>query len=394
MQFDFDYRPGEDLPLSAHQRLREAGPVLWCDSLNGWLVSSYEGVRSVLGDITQFTSAGTPVAESLGGEAMLIDDTPMHHTVRQVWAKKVSRASMAGRIAELEANAARVIEAVRPRLEAGEAVDFVPVFRDYVMHFIASSFAVGRDKLAVFERWSQMSADTPALALAEGSPEAARHAAVRAEVQALVRAEIEDRQHRFARGELPEDLIALMVAAEGREGITSPMVHDNLFNFILGAMDTTEKWLGNIVVRLCELPQLRADLVADPALIEPMVEEVMRCDTVAQTIQRKVRGDGAELAGQHLGGGDTVFLMLGAASRDPAEFSEPASFDIHRVPKPNIGFGFGFHHCLGINIARCEAVSFVKLLLERLPPLKVARADYGNSWALWGPRALEVALAR
>jgi len=392
MQLDFDYRPGEDLPFSAHRRLREAGPVVWCETLNGWLVSSYEGVRTVLGDIVRFTSAGTPVAESLAGEAMLVDDTPMHHTVRAVWAKKVSRASIGERMAELEANAARVLASARPRLEAGEAVDFVPLFRDYVMHFIASSFGVGREKLSVFERWSQMSADTPALALAEGSPEARRHAAVRDEVYALVRAEVQDRKQRFARDELPDDLTALMVAAEGDE-ITGPMVVDNLFNFILGAMDTTEKWIGNVIVRLCEDAALRERVKADTAKIEPMIDEVMRCDTVAQTIQRKVREVGAELGGQQLRGGDVIFLMLGVASRDGAEFADPDTFDIDRVVKPNLGFGFGFHHCLGINIARAEVVSFIKVLLASLPPLRVVRCDRGNSWALWGPRALELALA-
>lgn len=392
MQLDFDYRPDEDLPFSAHRRLREAGPVVWCETLNGWLVSSYEDVRAVLGDVVRFTSAGTPVAESLAGEAMLVDDTPMHHTVRAVWAKKVSRASIGERMAELEGNAARVLETARGRLEAGEAVDFVPLFRDYVMHFIASSFGVGRDKLSVFERWSQMSADTPALALPEGSPEAQRHAAVRDEVYALVRAEVRDRKERFARGELPDDLTALMVAAEGDE-ITGPMVIDNLFNFILGAMDTTEKWIGNVIVRLCEDAPLREAVKADPAKIEPMIDEVMRCDTVAQTIQRKVREAGAELAGQHLNGGDVVFLMLGAASRDGAEFADPDTFDLNRVVKPNLGFGFGFHHCLGVNIAKAEVISFIKVLLACLPPLKVVRCDRGNSWALWGPRALELALA-
>ncbi len=392
MQLDFDYRPGQDLPFSAHRRLREAGPVVWCETLNGWLVSSYEDVRAVLGDVVRFTSAGTPVAESLAGEAMLVDDTPMHHTVRAVWAKKVSRASIGERMAELEANAARVLESAQPGLEAGAAVDFVPLFRDYVMHFIASSFGVGRDKLSVFERWSQMSADTPALALAEGSPEALRHAAVRDEVYDLVRAEVRDRKERFARGELPDDLIALMVAAEGDE-ITGPMVIDNLFNFILGAMDTTEKWIGNVIVRICEDAPLRERVKADPARIEALIDEVMRCDTVAQTIQRKVREAGAELAGQRLKGGDVVFLMLGAASRDGAEFADPDRFDIDRVVKPSLGFGFGFHHCLGINIARAEVISFIKVLLANLPPLGVVRCDRGNSWALWGPRALELALA-
>lgn len=393
MQLDFDYREGEDLPFAALARLREAGPVVWCENLNGWLVNSAECVRAVLGDVGRFTSAGTPVAEVFGGEAMLVNDTPLHHTMRAVWARRVARLAMDRRMEELRGNAARHLDAVRPRLEAGEAVDFIKVFRDYVTDFIASSFGVSREHVGVFQHWSEMSADTPALGLPEDSPEYKRHFAVRDEVHGLLRAQIADRKARMATGEEPDDLTTLMVAAEGHNGITARMVFDNLFNFILGALDTTEKWLGNIVVRLCEDADLRERVAADPKLIEPLVDEVMRFSTVAQTIQRRVREDGTELGGQTLKGGDALYLMLGAANRDPAEFPDPDRFDPTRPPRTNFGFGFGFHHCLGINIARAEAMAFVEVLLATLPPLAIARRDMGKSWALWGPRFLELRLA-
>jgi cytochrome P450 len=392
VKFDFELRPNEGLPYSAHRRLREAGPVVWSETLAGWLVSSYEGVRTALSDLTQFTSAGTPVAETLGGEGMLVNDTPLHHTIRAVWAKQVSPSAMAARAKEFERYAANVLEGARARLERGETVDFIPLFRDYAMEFIASSFAVPRDRLVVFQRWSDLSADVPALALAEGSAEQQRHLAVRQDVFDLVHQQIDDRRARFARGENPEDFIALMVAAEGRDGITPSIVVDNLFNFILGALDTTEKWLGNIMVTLYGDPELLAELRADRSLIEKFNEEVMRFDTVAQTIQRRVREKGAELEGQRLNPGDTLFIMLGAANRDPGKFPEAESFDIRRPALPQLGFGAGFHHCLGLHIVRQEAKTFVNVLLDTFPELRVADADYGNSWALWGPRALHMAL--
>ena len=48
MEMDFVLRSGENLPISAHERMRAAGPVVWSETLNGWLVSSYEAVREVL----------------------------------------------------------------------------------------------------------------------------------------------------------------------------------------------------------------------------------------------------------------------------------------------------------------------------------------------------------
>jgi cytochrome P450 len=385
---DFSLAPGEGLPLALYRRLHAAGPVVWSDALGGWAVSGYETVRTVFGDVARFTSAGTPVAEVLGEQGMLVNDTPLHHTIRAVWAKQVGIAAMTERQAELEANAAAALGPVRERLATGAAVDFIPVFRAFVIRFITGSFGVPSERAEVFHRWSEMSADAPAMGVEEGSYEAQRHFATRQAVFDLIDDLIADRKRRLAAGEALGDLTTPMVAAEGREGITSAIVRDNLFNFILGALDTTEKWLGNVVLKLCENPDTAAELRADRGLIASFCEEVMRCDTVAQTIQRRVRHDGAELGGQRLGAGDALFLLLGAANRDPAEFADPDRFDFRARRSPQLGFGFGFHHCLGLNIARQEARALVSVLLDALPELQMVEAWFGNSWALWGPRRL------
>jgi cytochrome P450 len=393
-RFDFDYRPNEGLPFAAHRRLHEAGPVVWSDSLNGWMVSSYDGVRAVLSDLDRFTSAGTPVAEAFGGEAILVTDTPLHNIVRAVWAKYVSRAAMAARAAELEGNAERVLEAARPRLESGETINFMPLFRQYIMTFIASSFGVPSNRFNVFEFYGDLSADTPALALEKGSEAEKQHLVAKNAVLDLVREQVAERKARAARGENPTDLIALMAAAEGRDGISAANVVDNIFNFMLGALDTTEKWFGNILVKLCSDPKLHAEISADPSLIELLIEEVMRFDTVAQVIQRKVKAGGAEVGGKQMREGDSVFLMLGAANHDAAEYKNPGTFDVRRPASLNVGFGFGLHHCLGIHIARQEAIALTKVAIKKFPTLRVVACDYGNSWALWGPRALHMALGK
>lgn len=390
MEMDFVLRPGENLPISAHQRMRAAGPVVWSETLNGWLVSSYEAVRTVLSDMARFTSKGTAVEETLGREAMLVDDTPLHHKVRAVWTPPMAKAVIVARAAEFKTTAARVIAAAKVRLEAGETIDLLSVLREYVTEFIHSSFGVPYERLEVFQRWSLMSADAPAIALDEGSERAELHRKIRAEVVDLVKLEAEERRQAFARGEQPTDLVALMAAAEGMHGITRAMVTDNLFNFILGSMDTTERWIGLTLIHLFRRPELYDRVRDERSLVERTVDEVMRVDTVAQVIMRTVKQDGTEFYGQQMNRGDAIFLMLGAASRDPEAYEDADRFDIDRPQKPLLGFGFGFHHCLGINTARQEAMAFVNAVLDALPPLTVAESDFGNNWALWGPRTLMV----
>ncbi len=387
MDVDFTYRPGEGLPHTALQRIREAGPVFWSEALGAWAVNSYDAVQEVLTDLTRFTSVGTPVEETLGPEGMLLNDTSLHNKMRAVWTKAMSRGSMAARSNELERIAGQVLEHVRMQLDSGETVDLMPVIQRYALRFVSSLFAIPEDRLDVIVRWSQLSSDAPVLELAEDG--AARHLAAKRDVYDLVAKEVADRSRRLALGEEPDDLVGLMAAAEGRDGITSAMVSDNLFNIIIGS-DTTERWIGNAIVRLATDPRLRERLLAEPGLLEPVLQEGMRLDTVAQVIMRRVKAEDVSLCGQALKAGDQLLLFLGAANGDPAAFGNADAFDIDRPPKQNLGFGYGFHNCLGINIARQEAIAFVGVLLDLLPDIRVANCDYGDTWALWGPRRLEV----
>lgn len=390
MDVDFAYTPGEGLPASAFSALRQAGPVVWSERDQGWLISSFEAVRTALSDVSRFTQQGTPVAEVFGGEGMLVNDTPVHHTIRAVWAKSASAAVLEAQSTEFVELARRVFDEPFDRLASGESVDFIPLFRQLVTDFIAVSFEVPPDRVNVFRVWSDLSAVTPALGVEEGSEDQRRHEAARAAILELLEEMISERKRRLALGDAPSDYTGLMVAAEGREGITPSVVTDNLFNFILGAFDTTERWLGNILVRLCREPAERERLGGDRSLITSYNEEVMRFDTVAQVLQRRVRYDGVELGGKIMQAGDAVFLLLGAANREPTAFEQPDTFDMQRSGQAHLGFGFGFHHCLGINIARQEARAFVDVLLDHSGTLDISECDYGSTWALWGPRRLVI----
>jgi cytochrome P450 len=227
----------------------------------------------------------------------------------------------------------------------------------------------------------------------QDTPEYRRHLAVKNEVYAVIHDEMDKRQARFAAGETPVDLVSLMVAAAGQDGITRKMVADNLMNLFLGALDTTTKWIGNILVVLKRHPETLAEVQTDRRLLTQAAEEVMRLETVAQMLLRLVRADGTEFGGQRMRAGDKVYTMLGVANHDSEMFEDAGVLKIHREQKLQLGFGFGMHQCLGVHLARLEAVGFMDVLLDMFPALQIASCDYGESWALWGPRRLHVRLA-
>ena len=74
-----------------------------------------------------------------------------------------------------------------------------------------------------------------------------------------------------------------------------------------------------------------------------------------------------EVEGVMVPEGTRVFLCFGAANHDPAVFENPEKYDIFRKKQPNMGFGFGPHRCLGMDVARQEMIVAINGLLDRFP---------------------------
>ena len=62
-----------------------------------------------------------------------------------------------------------------------------------------------------------------------------------------------------------------------------------------------------------------------------------------------------EVAGVKIPADQKVMLFLAAANRDPRQWSEPDRFDIGRKTLGHVGFGYGIHACVGQMVARLEA---------------------------------------
>jgi cytochrome P450 len=116
---------------------------------------------------------------------------------------------------------------------------------------------------------------------------------------------------------------------------------------------------------------------------------------VAQGAFRTVRqGSGAAIiAGVQVPEGATLMLLQGAANRDPARYQNPAAFDLDRPVLPHLGFGYGMHSCLGLNLARLEGRILLDGLLQLVPEFGVVTPlDYGGSFSMRGPAAVPVYL--
>ena len=162
-----------------------------------------------------------------------------------------------------------------------------------------------------------------------------------------------------------DDLIGVLATAckGGQlERFTAQMILISLFS---AGGESTASLLGTAVDILAADAGLQRRLREDPTLLGPFVEETLRLEPPFRAHHRHVVVDTA-LAGTPLPRDSRLLLLWGAANRDPAQFADPDAFRLDRpATKGHMTFGKGLHFCLGAPLARLEAVTVLRLLLER-----------------------------
>jgi cytochrome P450 len=83
-----------------------------------------------------------------------------------------------------------------------------------------------------------------------------------------------------------------------------------------------------------------------------------------------------ELGGVTIRRGEVVQPVLVSANHDPREYADVERLDVTRRPagrgEGHVGFGHGFHYCLGAALARQEGEVALRALVERFPGLALA----------------------
>src|SRR6185369_1390781 len=135
--------------------------------------------------------------------------------------------------------------------------------------------------------------------------------------------------------------------------------------------ETTTNLIGNGMLALLRHPDELRAVAATPGGIAPAVEELLRFDSPVQVRVRVLRED-VSIDGERLRAGQRVWILLGAANRDPERFPEPDRLLPARTDNRHLAFGYGAHFCVGAALARLEGATAIGALLARFPRIRLA----------------------
>lgn len=351
------YRAAQRQPGLIRVRLPHGEPA--------WLATRYADARFVLGD-PRFSRAAAQhhdaprmrAGQTDGG--ILSMDPPEHTRLRRL----VATAFTVRRVEALRPRAREIAEElVDAMVAAGPPADLVDAFAlPLPVAVICELLGVPVEDRPRFRVWSDDALSTSRLSAEEFT-------ASRQELRTYMAGLIAHR-----RAEPADDLMTALVAArDEHDRLSERELVDLCGGLLVAGHETTASQIPNFVLTLLEHPAQLARLRDDPALLAGAVEELTRFVPLgAGAGFPRYATEDVEVGGTLVRADEPVIVAVGAANRDALRFDDADELRIDRPAAPHIGFGHGVHHCVGAALARMELQEALRVLLARLPDLRLA----------------------
>lgn len=136
----------------------------------------------------------------------------------------------------------------------------------------------------------------------------------------------------------------------------------NGIGFLSQTYEATAGLIGNVLLALARHQDVYTHVLAEPDNLRLVIQEVLRYDPPVQNTRRYLSASGV-VAGEEMREGDSVVVVLAAASRDPEANPHPERFDIFRESRRIFTFGASIHMCPGEDLASMIARAGVARLL-------------------------------
>jgi hypothetical protein len=379
------YSPAIDAdPFPYYAELRAKHPCYWSDNAQLWILSRYDDVVEASRDWEGFSSSQGNLIDELPGRSgatLGTTDPPRHDRLRALSQAAFLKRNLDRLIGPILEIADRAID----RIAEQKTFEFVNDFSSQITVGLLFRTMGLPDRDHVDIRRKVILAVSTDKSVKGRTPE---HIAAFKDMTDFLTAEVAAR-----RANPTDDLITHLAEAEiDGDRLSDREVVLTTATFVMAGVESLSSFMSVFALNLCNYPDARRRVTADPALIAPAIEESLRFNTSAQRFKRTATRDVC-LHDETIRAGDKVVLAFGSANRDERKFPNPDAFDIDRRPLGHLGFGSGKHFCLGAQMARLVTETAMRSFLERVPDyhLTADNVAWNSSSNFRSPTALPFA---
>ncbi len=154
------------------------------------------------------------------------------------------------------------------------------------------------------------------------------------------------------------------------ERLSREDILDICFLFLIAGLDTISATLECFFAYFAENPERRRELVADPAIIPRVVEELLRWETPVALVARIATQD-SEIGGCPVAAGERVSVFIAGANTDEEEIPDAYEVRWDREANRHLTFGGGVHRCLGSHLARLVLRVTLREWHARIPHYRI-----------------------
>lgn len=392
-------------PYPTLQELRDHLPVFYDEPWKKVFFTRYEDIaallrdkrlgRSILHILSREELGWPPLDPRRAGfdrfqSNVFMDWEPPDHTrIRTLVAKVFTAQRVEGLRGKLEATVHRLIDAVKSQPHA----DFVrDIAEPLPVAMIADLLGVPEEDRHRLRPWSAAIVRMYELGYSDEQMDAASTAAREfMEYMGLLAAE--------RRAHPQDDLITDLVHVRDQNRKLSEDELRATCIFLLNAgheasVNGSSLGLLALLRNPAQLELLRRAAAAPDGapLFKTAVEEMLRYDSPLPMFERWVLAD-MDYKGISLKRGMEVALLYASGNRDPRRFERADELDLTRKDNAHLTFGLGSHYCMGAPLARLELQILFKILLQRLPALRLGagRVEFDKGFVIRGLKRLPVA---
>jgi cytochrome P450 len=366
-------------PYPVYHRLRSEDPVHH-HPFGFYVLTRYDDVTAFLRDPRFGKSGYQALFKSRFGAgpdgpwlalSMLFRDPPDHTRLRAL----VSKAFSPRVVETLRGRIQDIVDRLLERMVGSAGMDVIEdLAYPLPVTVISELLGVPVGDADTVKEWSRdVACALDAIALPVGPDVIERGRRATDEMAGYFRRLIVERRRRPG----PDLLSGLVEAEEAGDRLTEHELLATCVLLYVAGHETTVNLIGNGLLALLRNPGELRRLRGAPGLLAGAVEELLRYDGPVQRTGRMAACD-TEIGGVLIPAGSLVLALLGAANRDPSQFTEPDRLDLGRAEPRHLAFGSGSHYCLGASLARLEAQVAIGTLVRRFPALALA-----VEWPTW-----------